>query len=71
MGKKRVKSRSKGHSLLWDYYMFNRQSRQENRQKQEHGNREKEQKQAVQSERLYMIIIIAGLAGIVVKYFII
>lgn len=69
MGKNRGKDRNRARDRLFDYYVTNEQSRLENRRRQQRGDRGL--KNLTGSEKFYMLIIVTGLAGICIKYFVI
>lgn len=69
MGKNRGKIRNRARDILCDYYVTNEQCRYENRKRQQSETRGL--KNLTGSEKIYMFIIAAGLAGICIKYFVI
>ena len=67
MGDKRG-VRNRARDAMWDYYLTNEQSRRENRRRQEDG---KEKSKAERAEKVYAAVIIIGVIGCGMKYFMI
>lgn len=68
MGKKGGKVSNRARDMLCDYYMTNEVSRRQNRAGQENRGTEKGSRR---SEMIYIGIIVTGLIGISIKYFVI
>lgn len=67
--KKQKSVRNKARDMIGDYYKTNRESERENRRRQEEENdKPKGLKNLNANERVYVIIIVLGLIGILVKY---
>lgn len=67
--KKKKKVRNKTKDVLFDYYKTNRAYDEENRRRQkEEGVESKGLKNLTYTEKTYIVIIVLGLIGIIIKY---
>lgn len=68
MAKKKRQVRNKARDVFTDYYRTNKEYAKENQQRQEQEGVPKGLKNLTYREKTYIVVIVLGLIGIVVRY---